>query len=257
MRAAGDRRVQQRRGDDVPAQLHVALVGDHRHAALAPPGDPGPQLLRREDPAVRVARGVQPHQHRVGDVLGRDVAAQHRQPGQDGAHLVGRVGHLGDDDGAAARAARAAAQAEQGRQQRDQLLGPHRGDDRGHGAQRVGQRHAQPALQPAGRRRPQVDAAQRGRVAGGVRAGGQCRPQHVRGRVHRRADGQVDHAPGVLARPRAGRAQRVPGEVRQRAGAHSPCGGSAATNGWSLAIFPVRAAPPGLPRSEKNSTLAL
>ena len=30
-----------------------------------------------------------------------------------------------------------------------------------------------------------------------------------------------------------------------------------ATSGWSLPIFPVLAAPPGLPRSEKNSTLAL
>ncbi|CAB4927741.1 unannotated protein [freshwater metagenome] len=250
VRAAGHRRVQHRGRDDVPAQLDVALVGDHGHAALAAPGHPGPQLLDRQHPAVRVARGVQPHQHRVGDVVRGHVAAQHRQPGHHRADLVGRVGDLGDHHGARP-------QPEQGRQQRHQLLGAHRRDDRRDGAQRVGQRHAQPAPQPARRGEPDVGRAQRRRVARRVGRGGQRRAQDVRGRVHRRADGQVDHPPGVLGRAGAGRAQGVPGEVRQRAGAHSPCGGSAATSGWSLAIFPVRAAPPGLPSSEKNSTLAL
>ena len=40
---------------------------------------------------------------------------------------------------------------------------------------------------------------------------------------------------------------------------HSSCdwGGRAATRGWSLGMIPIFAAPPGLPRSSKNSTLAL
>ena len=46
----------------------------------------------------------------------------------------------------------------------------------------------------------------------------------------------------------------------QRAGVgHSSCscGGSAATSGWSFSMTPILAAPPGEPRSSKNSTLAV
>jgi len=62
------------------------------------------------------------------------------------------------------------------------------------------------------------------------------------------------------------RRQPIPGVVlgdrdEAHAGArdrwvYSPCGGSAAMIGWSLAISPILAAPPGEPRSSKNSTLA-
>ena len=223
-----------------------------------PHAHPGPQLVVGQHPAVRVARRVQPDQHDADGVVGRGVGAAHREPGQHRTDLVGRVRDLGDDHGAAA------VQAEQGGQERDQLLGPDGRDDRRLGAQRVGDAHPEPALQPVGRGRPQVGGAEGGRVAGRVAGGRQRVGEDGGGVVDRRPDRQVDHPAGVLggSRPRPG--EGVPGEVGQLVRAprrpgqcSSPCGGRAATSGWSLPIFPVLAAPPGLPRSEKNSTLAL
>ena len=72
--------------------------------------------------------------------------------------------------------------------------------------------------------------------------------------------------PGYARARSANGVERVPGEVRQGAGqqAHrarrqSPCtrSGSVAMIGWSLSISPIFAAPPGEPRSSKNSTFAL
>ena len=89
--------------------------------------------------------------------------------------------------------------------------------------------------------------------------------------VDRRPDREVDDAAGMGPSPRGVRRQQVPGEVRQQqpigrcAGptAQSPaqcscsCGGSAVMSGWSLGMSPSLAAPPGEPRSSKNSTFAL
>jgi len=62
----------------------------------------------------------------------------------------------------------------------------------------------------------------------------------------------------IVARPR--RPADLPFGHRYRSVPLRPrqaCGGRASISGWSLWIRPSLAAPPGLPRSSKNSTLAL
>ncbi len=90
---------------------------------------------------------------------------------------------------------------------------------------------------------------------------------HRRRGVDRGAHGEVDQPlargaegrVGKGTRPLLGRSERVPGEVGQVEHRHSSCtcGGRSAITGWSLGMTPILAAPPGLPRSSKNSTLAL
>ena len=78
--------------------------------------------------------------------------------------------------------------------------------------------------------------------------------------VDRGSHREVDQPAGMPRRPRPGRLERVPGKRRQPGGqgqCSTSCGGSAAISGWSLLILPVLAAPPGEPRSSKNSTFAL
>jgi len=185
--------------------------------------------------------------HRAGRrerVRGHRVGA--RQPGAD---VVGRVGQLRVDDDVPGPAA------EQRRQRGDELLGA---DQREHGV-RV---DADPvaAGQPSGRRLTQRRGAVGGRVPGSVGGRPERVLHHLRDRVHGRARGQVHDpvrmGPGFLAV----RGEQIPGEPGQPCGEGqlaSPCGGSAATMGWSLLIFPTLEAPPGEPSSLKNSTFAL
>ena len=115
------------------------------------------------------------------------------------------------------------------------------------------------ASQP-GRRLAQRAGAVGGRVARRVGRGPEGVLHHAWDRIHRRAHGQVHDpvrmGPGLLA---VG-SEQIPGKPGQpcREGQlASPCGGSAVTTGWSLLIFPTLEAPPGEPRSAKNSTFAL
>ncbi len=264
-------------GDRVglPAQLQVALVADQQRAVLPGPLDGAAQLLRVQYPAGRVGRRVHPEQahpgavqlvHRV--VLDRLGAAQAR------AHLVGRVGQprVGD--------LVAGAEAELGRQPGHQLLGA---DGRQDGLR--ADPGADAPVQPAGDRLSQLQRAPDGRVARRVGVRGQRLLDHLGDRVHRGADGEVADAARVGQGGRLVRLQLVPGEDGEPVGnaarrprvarerraravaAHSFvatdrqwsafCGGRAAMNGWSRSIRPSFEAPPGEPRSSKNSTFAL
>ena len=227
-----------------------------------PQADPCAQLVVGQDPAVRIARRVQPDEDDPRGVGGRRVGAADGEPGQHRAHLVGRVGHLGmitvPPPCRPSRVGRSATSS----------LDPTVGTNDGSAPVRVGDLDPEPAVQPPGRSRAQLGRAQRGRVPGRVAGSGQrlararrvCRRPGCRstGRPPRRGAGR--RAPA----PRRGRPRGSPAATRVAAPVAgpgrqwpSPCGGRAATSGWSLPIFPVLAAPPGLPRSEKNSTLAL
>ena len=240
-----------------PAQLGVALVGGHHDAVGAGPGHDLGQVRRAEDRAGGVARAVEPEQLRPGRgglrTVGREAVDDHRgRASEPGTDVVGGVGDRGDADDVAR------AEAEERRQPGDQLLAAH---GRQH-AVGVDAGDAPSAGEPTGDRLAQIRRPPRLRVAGRIR----CRRQrlaHQGGRrVHRRAHGQVDDPLRVRLRDLLVRLERVPrevGELRAELAAHSSCscGGSASMIGWSLAMMPILAAPPGLPRSSKNSTLAL
>ncbi len=243
-RAAVDPRVEDGDRLGLPAELAVAFVAGQHGARLAGGRDPGAGLVRVEDAAVRVGRGVDPDQPRLerGD-RGRVVAGHRVRPRDPGAHLIGRVGDLGVHHSVCA------GQAEQGGQPGDQLLGA---DHRQHAV--VGQAGRPPAGgQVADDRGPQRGRAPGERVARGVRGLPQRLLGELGGRVDRGADREVDQAVRMRGRQCAGVRQRIPGEVRQAAGeCHSPWGGRAATIGWSQSIGPWRAAPPGEPTSSKK-----
>ena len=202
-------------------------------------------------------------------------------PGQPGPHVVGGVGQLGEDDHVAR------ADPEQRRQPGDELLGA----DRGSTSRRV-DGDPVPAPQPARRRLAQPRRPVGRRIAGAVGGLGQrapddaaapgprgCRPRGRRSRPGCAAPLLVRRAAGPTGSPAARsrfpvRHVRRPADARaapcarRRPAARSPaacgpasvssaCGGSAATIGWSLSILPTLEAPPGEPRSSKNSTFAL
>ena len=259
--AAGDRRVQDRDRLGVPAELAVALVGGDDRPLRPGPVDPAAQLGGVQDLPGRVGRRVEPDQGRSLVHGGRVVGSQDAAAGDPGTDLVRRVGHGREHDQVIG------SQPQQGRQPGHQLLGADDGQRRGRG-----QPCRSPPRRQVGRYRLPQGAGTGGEgVAGTVGGPGQGLPAELRGRVDRGADREVDDPVRVLAGPGLGPGQRVPREVGQGRGqtpprpsrgkalAHSAvsCGGNASISGWSLSTTPILAAPPGDPRSLKNSTLAL
>ena len=189
-----------------------------------------------------------------GQRVGRDGAGA----GEHRAHLVRRVGQRGVGDQVARRRCRG------GRHRGDQLLGA---DHRQHRVQaEAGRRRAagraspgtpagcRPARSSSGSpasRPPRTARAARPR-ASGRRA---CRP---RGRRCRRGAPRAVAACAVRwSQGKSGSRRRDRGRRGRRAQESWFCGGRAATNGWSLSISPILAAPPGEPRSSKKPTLAV
>ncbi len=117
----------------LPGELHVALIGEHRHVVDATPGGDGAEVVAR---AGRIARRVDPQRQRSSRVrlvdgvegqlsVGRERHGNRTAPGEDGAHLVGGVGDLGVQHRVAVRTA----QLQPLRKGADELL---RADARGH-----------------------------------------------------------------------------------------------------------------------------
>ena len=242
----------------VPAQLGVALVATRRPrrargprrrpCAGARPAAPG----RSGCPASSARPG--------GPAAGRATSGRPRRQGWRRPAAPPRRTSGRPPPGCTTTSP--GAEPQQGRQPGHQLLGADRRQHRRPGRRPV---HRDAANQPD--RRPRAAPACRGSAgsrarrrrprAPGVRPRGwgrpACRPTGRRCR------------PGGARRGLGERGQPVPGEVRQPAG-RAPlgvsarlcsCGGSAAISGWSLSILPSLAAPPGEPRSSKNSTFAL
>ena len=238
----------------VPAELGVALVPAHHGAHGTGGVDRAAQRRRVQHGAGGVGRRVGPHEAHPLTHLGRQrvevVRGHGLRPGQQRAHRIGGVGGLGVDDDVACT------QPEQRGQPRDELLGP----DRGHHGRRVQPGHPAAPGVPVDDRAAQGVRAVRRRVAVRVGGLGQGPADQRRRRIHRRSDGQVRDAVRVGGGTLTVGGERVPRVVRQRqhgAQASAFCRGRAEMIGWSLAIMPSLAAPPGEPRSSKNSTLAL
>ncbi len=253
--AAADIGMQHRDGPGFPAQLDVALVTGDDDAAISGPAHDRPHLVHGQHPARRVGRGVQPDQ---GHAVRR---AEHRfAASQQGTDLVGRICRCRYPDPVARP------EPELARKLRDQFLGP---DHRQNGGRLDD--HPEPARQPARRRVPQLRRAGGGRIARGVRRRRKGVLNRERGRVHRRADRQVDDAVRVCAGLVRERRKSIPGEVRQpypgvaglpersgrpcRPGQDSPCGANVATLGGSNSSAPTFDAPPGEPSSSKKTAL--
>ena len=253
MRPSRHGRVEEGHRLRVPPQLDVALVAhDDRPRRTGPPHDLG-HALRREDLARGVARGVQPDQRCPVDGLGL-VRCHELASGEHRPDRVGRVGDPRDGHPCTGR------QAQQSRQRRHELLGPDGRDDRvgGH----LG---AQAAREPPRACRAQFRPAGRGGVARCV--GGRCqrRLHDLGGGIDGSADREVDDALGMEARELPVGRKDVPGEVGQRVSDPRPsgcaqcscsCGGTLASRGASKSWAPSLAAPPGDPRSTKNSAFA-
>ena len=236
---------QHRDGCRLPAQRQVALVVHHDRAALACPRHDLAQVRRGQYPPGRVTRRVQPQQlDRRRPQRGQRVGPHDGRAGQARTHLVGRVADRRDRDGVPRP------DAEQRGQPRDQLLGADRGKYR-----EPGRRLAR-GRDPGGDGRAQVRRSRGLRVPRGVRGSGQRRPDHRGYRIDRRTHRQVHRSVRMPRRPRLRRFEQVPGEVG-KAGGECQCsasrGGWPATNGVSLSSFPILEAPPGEPRSSKNS----
>ncbi len=230
----------------LPAQRQIALVADHDRVALAGPRDHLAQVLGGQDLPGRVGRRVDPDElHPLGTDRGERVGPDHPGAGQAHTDLVRRVADLGDDH-LVPRAG-----AEQRGQPRDKLLGADRGQhpELTRGAARPGQ--------PARDRGPQLRGAGGQRVAGRVGGPDEGLPDDRGDRIDRRADREVDDAVRMGGGEGLGRLQQVPGEIRQgrrqSAQCASPRGACATTKVASLSILPTLEAPPGEPRSSKNS----
>ena len=255
-RASADRGVQHRHRTGVPAELDVALVGHDDRLALPGPADHLGQVLGREHPARGVRRRVDPHHRDPCRTDRREgVGRHHRRADDVRTDRVGRVRQRRNDHGVRRT------EAEQRGQPRHELLAPDRREHLGDGVETG---HAQPPVEPIHRRATQRRACRarsdsRGcstrRAARPGRAPGRGRPGSRR-RGRRLRPGARGHARSL---PRScPRGSRAAGPRARSAGQCSwACGGSAATNGWSFSILPSFAAPPGEPRSSKNSTLAL
>ncbi len=270
-----DVRVQHRRGVGLPAQLQVALVADQQHPVLPRPLHRPAELRDGQHPPGRVGRRVQPEQPHPGRVqLGHVVVLDRLGAAQPRPDLVRRVGQ------ARVRHLVAGAEPEVGRQPGHQFLGAERRQD--------GLRTdlgADPAVQPAGDRLAEFQRAPDRRVPGRVGGGRQGLLDHLGDGVHRGADREVAEPARVgerrllvrlqlvpredrekiryaARRPRVSRKRRVRSVVRAHSSGATDqwsafCGGRAAMNGWSFSIRPSFEAPPGEPRSSKNSTFAL
>ena len=245
-------------GRVVPTQLDVALVGDDHGAALARPGRPPCAGARLAAPAPsgcwassptpgRPARARPPSSSRTTTTSAPTTRAPTSYVGYASSGTITRL---------------LRPQPEQQRQRRHQLLGADRRQD-GVASRLRSPRAGAPSTPTAAARSVSVPCD--GRVAGGVggaRASARCTTSGT-GSTGVPTDrstmpsGCAD-ARG-LARRRAGPtgsrgAGRASGDGAQLSTA---CGGRAATIGWSFSILPILAAPPGEPRSSKNSTLAL
>ena len=244
--AVVDRRVEDRACRGVVGELGVALVRGEDRAVLLGEAHPAAQQFERGDGAVGVGGRVDPDEPRGAGDLVRIVAALGPGAGHEGAHLVGRVGDPGQDDGVAG------AERQQRGQPADELL---RADGGRHVV--LAELDAAPATPQIGDDRlAQRRRAPHGRIAGGLGGGLEGLADDPGRGVDGRADGQVDDAPlvGAGQGPRPG--QRVPREGGQRLReAHQAWGGSAATDGSSKSCLPRRAAPPGDPSSAKKFAL--
>ena len=183
----------------VPAQAHVALVGGDDSARRAGPGHDAAQLLYPSDAARGIGRGINEYQ---GGILEVFVDAQRGGPSEEGANLVGGIGHRGEGDGLAAHA-------QQGRQPGDGLLRAHHGQD----AVYV---HVVAAAEGGGDGFAQLGSALRLRITGGLGGRGQ-RQLHaggdrIYGVAHRKVNDSIWVRLGLLL----GASQRVPGEIRKR-----------------------------------------
>ena len=158
---------------------------------------------------------------------GRDVGAADGQPGQHRAHLVGRVGDLGDEHRAAAGSPSSVGSSA------TSSLEPTVGITEGSAPSGSATVTPSRRSQPAGGRRAQRRRAQRGRVARRVAGGGQRLAEERGGVVDRRADREVDDPVGVLRGP------------RPRAGPASPRGSPAATRAVPADLGGVSALRPG------------
>ncbi len=269
VRGAAHIRMQHRHGDRVESEVDVALIGCQDCPGRPRPADKLAHPRGRKHPPGRVGRRVEPGQP---DWLGagcfRIVGGHGLRPCEPRPDVVGRVGKLRKADGVAGSAA------EQRREPGDEFLGA---DYRQHGV-RVGSDPV-PAREPAGSRGTQRRRSPGQRVAGRVRCRRERCLDYGGNGVDRSADRQVSDAVRVRGGDRRRGCQPVPWKFRQprcqrrlhpagllisdRHGqiatgqCSAACGGSAATSGWSLPIFPVLEAPPGEPRSSKNSTLTL
>ena len=233
----------------LPAQRQVALVAGHHDTALARPGDHLAQVLHRQHLAGRVGRRVDPDQAypRIRAERGERVGPDHRGAGQLDPHLVRGVADRRD------RHDVTRADPEQRRQPGHQLLRADRRQhaDRAGGTARRGH--------PRGDGCSQRGRARRQRIARSVGRVGQRGADQRRDRVDRRTDRQVHDAVRVCRGHRLRRLEQIPGEVGQL-GRQRHCGqcsfrsgGCAATNDASLSILPTLEAPPGEPKSSKNS----
>ena len=83
----------------VPAQAHIALIGGDDGAGLPCPRHDAAQLLHAEDAAGGIGGRIQKDQ---GGILEIGIRAQRLSTGEQGAHLIGGIGHRGEGDGLAA-----------------------------------------------------------------------------------------------------------------------------------------------------------
>ena len=224
--------VEHRAGRSVPGELHVALVAQHRHVMVATPRGHRSEVI---ESAGRIARGVHPQGQGPGSVS--RVDARHVEPptvvkghrhrstaGQDGPHLIGRVGHLRVEH----RVAFGGTEAQKVGQAGHQLLGADTGAD----GRRV-DGHPVATVHPGGHGVKQGRAAHRRRVGTG-RVGDSQRPgddvgHRVAGRADRKVDGTAGQ--GVGDGPQAG--HRVVGHGRGHESGH---GAHSRPSGWSLSI---------------------
>ena len=192
-----------------PGQRGVALVGGDHRTAGSRPSDDGAQLVGGQDVAVGVARGVQPHERRVGPRLGAArVDGDRHGPRQSCTDVIGGIGDLGDEYRVAGT------HTEELRQPGHRLLGADGGDDTLHAD-----------IDHVARGRPVEDraahllGAEDRRIAVGV--GGLCQrlTHEVRGRIDGGPHGQVTDPALVGARAVLEGDEEVPGEVGQAQGA--------------------------------------
>ena len=97
----------------VPTQAHIALIGGDNGAGLPRPRHDAAQFLHADNAAGGIGRRIQKDQ---GGILEIGIRAQRRGAGEQGAYLVGGIGHRREGDGLAAHT-------QKRRQPGDSLLG--------------------------------------------------------------------------------------------------------------------------------------